>query len=194
MSAPVRALLYGRCSTTEQDYARQFDELRADRTRLGWADGGELGSYVSGAANDADLNLLRAGASRREFDVVMVWELSRLSRRGPGAVLALLAQLEAWGVRVWSHTETWLNVEGPAREILVAIFAWVARWERDVISARTKSGMARRKALGVHVGRPKGARDRKPRKVRAKRGTLRSLEEKAGLEKGPLIEGVNHPP
>lgn len=102
-------------------------------------------------------------ASRREFDLLMVWELSRLSRKGPGAVLSLLQRLESCGVRVWSLQESWLNVDGPQRELLIAIFAWVANWERKMISERTKSQMARLKALGVHVGRPKGTKDRKPR-------------------------------
>jgi len=62
-----------------------------------------------GGANDSDLNRIKELASRRKFDVLMVWELSRLSRKGPGAILGLLQQLDAWGIRVWSRQETWLN-------------------------------------------------------------------------------------
>jgi putative DNA-invertase from lambdoid prophage Rac len=159
-----RALVYGRVSTSEQDFSRQEVELREYADRQGWEVVDFLGSYVSGGANDSDLNRIKELASRGKFDVLMVWELSRLSRKGPGAILGLLQQLDAWGVRVWSHQETWLDVDGPARELLIAIFGWVARWERDMISARTKSALAQRRALGLTLGRPIGSKDRRPRR------------------------------
>ncbi|HZY71286.1 MAG TPA: recombinase family protein [Thermoplasmata archaeon] len=173
--AAVRALIYARCSTAQQDYSRQLAELERDAERMGWTVCDRVGSYVSGGANDWDLWRLTRGASRHEFDVLMVWELSRLSRRGPGPILTLVTQFERWGVRVWSHTETWLNADGPARDLLVAIFAWVAKWEREMISRRTKSGMASRRALGVHLGRPKGSKDKRPRKRPAHRDGFGAL-------------------
>jgi DNA invertase Pin-like site-specific DNA recombinase len=163
MRAVTRALVYSRVSTPEQDYSRQESELLDVAARSGWQAAVLPGSHTSGLANDSDLNRIMEMASRREFDLLMVWELSRLSRKGPGAVLSLLQRLESCGVRVWSLQESWLNVDGPQRELLIAIFAWVANWERKMISERTKSQMARLKALGVHVGRPKGTKDRKPR-------------------------------
>ena len=175
----TRALIYARCSTTEQDYSRQIEELRRIAASKGWTITGEFGSYVSGGANDSDLNEIRSLASRRKIDALMVWELSRLSRKGPLAILGLLAQLEKEGVMVYSYSETWLNVEGPARELLIAIFGWVTKWERDMISARTRSAMASRKALGLHMGRPKGSKDRRQRARRTKRGTPRVLEERS---------------
>lgn len=188
----TRAVIYARCSTSEQDFTRQLEELRAWARNAGWDLISEIGSYASGSSNDSDLNEIRSRASRRGFDVLLVWELSRLSRKGPAAILALLTQLEAWGVRVYSHVESWMNVDGPQRDLLISIFAWVARWEREMISRRTRSAMASRKALGVHVGRPKGAKDKRPRKfaVRKKRGTLQSLEERSGAHKGPLLGGA----
>jgi DNA invertase Pin-like site-specific DNA recombinase len=160
----LRALIYGRVSTTEQDFSRQESELREYATRQGWTVVEFIGSYQSGGNNDSDLNRIKELASRGKFDVLMVWELSRLSRRGPGAILGLLQQFEAWGIWVWSRQETWLNVDGPARELLIAIFGWVARWEREMISARTKSALAQRRALGVRLGRPRGSKDRRPRR------------------------------
>lgn len=159
----LRALIYGRVSTTEQDFSRQEAELREYASKQGWEVVEFIGSFHSGGANDSDLNRIKELASRGRFEVLMVWELSRLSRRGPGAILSLVQQFEAWGIRVWSHQETWLNVDGPARELLIAIFGWVAKWEREMISARTKSALAQRRALGVKLGRPKGSKDKRPR-------------------------------
>ena len=174
------ALLFLRCSTSEQDYTRQREDLERDAARLGWEVVGTIGAYISGTSNENELNELRARAARHEFDVCMVWELSRLSRRGPAAVFELLTQLERLGTRVWSHSETWLDQDGPARELLISVFSWWGAMERAAISARTKSGMASRKALGIHVGRPQGAKDRRPRKRRATRGPFSRLEFASG--------------
>ena len=180
-SKRVRAAIYARCSTDEQDYTRQLTELRGAASRFGWEVVAELGSHTSGGSNESDLSRLQASARRGEYDRLMVWELSRLTRRGIGPLLSQIQQFEAQGVRVYSIREPWAGDDGPARELLVAILAWAARWEREMISARTKSAMASRKALGIHVGRPKGSRDRVPRKRAAKRGGSVVLGEPAPL-------------
>ena len=177
----LRAVIYARCSTSEQDYTRQLTELQGAADRLGWRVVATLGSTVSGGSNESDLSRLQAAARRGEYDRLMVWELSRLSRRGIGPLLHLIQQFDAQGVRVYSIREPWVGDDGPARELLVAILAWAARWEREMISARTKSALASRKALGIHVGRPKGSRDRVPRVRRAKRGGSFAIEEPAPL-------------
>lgn len=170
VSSATRALIYARCSTSEQDYTRQLEELRRDAASLGWVVTGEIGSLVSGSGNDSDLSRIQALAHRHQFDRLMVWELSRLSRRGPGPILHLLEEFSRDGVRVWSHSDAWLQTEGPTWDLLVSILSWVAKFEREMISARTRSAMAQRRALGIHVGRPKGSRDKHPRKTRTKKG------------------------
>ncbi len=181
LTKPIRAVIYARCSTSEQDYSRQLSELRADAARFGWQVVAELGSTVSGGSNESDLSRLQAAARRGEYHRLMVWELSRLTRRGIGPLLSILQQFESQGVRVYSRQEAWASDDGPARELMVAILAWAARWEREMISARTRSALASRKALGIHVGRPKGSRDRVPRVRRAKRGGSSAIEEPAPL-------------
>ncbi len=177
----IRAVIYARCSTSEQDYTRQLTELRAAADRLGWQVVATLGSTVSGGSNESDLSRLQAVARRGEYDRLMVWELSSLSRRGIGPLLHLIQQFDAQGVRVYSIREPWVGDDGPARELRVAILAWAARWEREMISARTRSALASRKALGIHVGRPNGSRDRVPRFRRPKMGGSLAIEEPAPL-------------
>lgn len=179
----TRALIYARCSTSEQDYTRQLEELRAAASRNGWEIVAEIGSFVSGRENASDLNEITSRAHRGEFDRLMVWELSRLTRRGIGPLLHVLSYLEGENVQVWSASEQWVSQEGPQRELLLAILGWVTKWERDMISARTKSALASRKALGIHVGRPKGSKDKKPR---AKRGHGPRGYYRKGSPLGPL--------
>ena len=166
LSSRIRAVIYARCSTSEQDYTRQLEELRRDAAAMGWEVVQEIGSLTSGSSNDSDLSRIQAFAHGHRFDRLMVWELSRLSRRGPGPILSLLEQLNREGVRVWSHSDPWLQTEGPTWDLLVAILGWVAKFEREMISTRTKSALASRRALGVRLGRPPGSKDKKPRKRR----------------------------
>jgi len=86
----LRALIYGRVSTNEQDFSRQEVELREYAARQGWVVVEFIGSHQSGGSNDSNLNRIKELASRGKFDVLMVWELSRLSRKGPGAILTPL--------------------------------------------------------------------------------------------------------
>jgi putative DNA-invertase from lambdoid prophage Rac len=46
-------------------------------------------------------------------------------------------------------------------DLLLVITGWVAQMESKRRSERTKAGMARARAAGKHVGRPKGSSDKK---------------------------------
>ncbi len=150
----MNAALYVRVSTKEQTAENQERELRQ------WAEG--LGSRVvrvyrdgaSGAKKDrAGLLAALEGAHRREYDVFLIWALDRLSREGIGAMVRYIDQLRAVGVRVMSQQEPWLDTGGPVGELLIAIFAWVAKQERQRIGERVKAGLDRARAQGVQLGR-----------------------------------------
>ncbi len=54
-----------------------------------------------------------------------------------------------------SRQEPWLDTAAPAAELLLAVFAWVAKQERDRIAERVRAGQARAREAGVHLGRPR---------------------------------------
>ena len=97
----------------------------------------------------------------------MVWALDRVSREGSAAILNLVNILKRYGVQVLSYQESWTEAPGEIGEILYAIDGWVAKMESERLSERTKAGVARVKAQGKRLGRPKGAKDKKKRKRRA---------------------------
>ena len=112
-------------------------------------------------------------ARRGLFQVLLVWSIDRISRKGPYHTILVLNKFRRYGVRVISHQERWLEkARGRVRNELIQLFAWAAESESGSISARTKAGMARAKAEGKHVGRPRGSRDKRPRKRRSKRTDL----------------------
>lgn len=166
----MKAAIWARVSTGEQTPDNQLAELRARAA----ADGGMVvREYVLVASayqgeHQGQLRDMHNCAERREFDALYVWALDRLSREGIAATLAALKPLTARGVRVVSLKESWLEAMAqPAlRDLLVAIFGWVAEQESARRSERVKAGQARARAQGKHMGRPKGSKDRRKRKDR----------------------------
>ncbi len=99
-----------------------------------------------------------------KFQYVLCWALDRLSREGVSATLEIINRLGSSGVKVVSLQESWTEVDGPLRELLLSIVAWVARMESERRSERTKAGLARAVNQGRTLGRPKGAKDSRKRK------------------------------
>jgi DNA invertase Pin-like site-specific DNA recombinase len=53
---------------------------------------------------------------------------------------------------------------GQFKSVIIAIFAEINKVQADLISEKTKLGLARKREQGVILGRPKGAKDKKKRK------------------------------
>ena len=115
------------------------------------------------------------------LDVVLIWALDRLSREGISNLTGYLEQLKEAGVRVMSHEEPWLDTGGPCSDLLVAIFGWIAKQERERISARVKAGQKRAKESGKKIGRPKKRNDFEIRELRAEGMTIRQIAQLVGL-------------
>ncbi len=86
-----------------------------------------------------------------------VFEISRLGRSFLDT-LNMVRTLEISGVRVWSLSpaESWSRIDDKKlRDLMLSIFSWVADRERENLIERTKLGIARAKAEGIALGRPK---------------------------------------
>ena len=86
---PETVGIYARVSTTDQDASRQLDELRtwvADQYPEAETEG--YVEIVSGSATDRaeEYHRLREAIAERGLDLVVVDEISRLSRLGGGEV------------------------------------------------------------------------------------------------------------
>lgn len=154
MKPPARAAFYLRVSTRDQTLENQERELRRWAENLGFHVVRVYADTASGARSDrAALAAVLAGAHRREFDVLLIWSLDRLSREGIGPMAGYLGQLRAAEIRMMSHQEPWLDTGGPVGDLLAAVFAWVAQQERQRIGERVRAGQARARAQGAHIGR-----------------------------------------
>ena len=83
-SKPKRVAIYARVSTSSQTVENQFQELREVAQRNGWQIVAELSdSGISGAKGRDQrpaFDQLLKRATRREFDLIMVWAIDRLGR------------------------------------------------------------------------------------------------------------------
>jgi DNA invertase Pin-like site-specific DNA recombinase len=172
----TRVAIYSRVSTKDkgQDVQNQLRQLRNFCARQGYEIVREYVDHASGKLSDRDaFQELFAGASRREFDVVLFWALDRFSREGVFKTLQHLERLTSYGIGYRSFTEQFLDSCGMFRDTVVSILASIAKQERVRLSERTVAGLERARAHGRIGGRPRVVCDR--RKVLVLREAGKSL-------------------
>jgi DNA invertase Pin-like site-specific DNA recombinase len=154
----VRCALYVRVSTKDrgQDTDNQLFQLREYCARQSWDIAEEYIDHESGKTGDRGaFKRLFADASRRKFDVVLVWALDRFTREGVLETFTYVEKLREFRVAFESYTEAHFRTTGPAGELMLAVAAWIAKQERLRISERTKAGIDRARREGKHCGRPR---------------------------------------
>lgn len=139
-----------------QDTENQLLELREYCRRQRWEIASEYTDRMTGKTGERDaFKRLFTDASRRQFDVVLVWALDRFTREGVLETFEYVQRLKGFGVQFESYSEAHFRTTGPAGELMLAIAAWIAKQERLRISERTKAGLARARKQGKRGGRPR---------------------------------------
>jgi DNA invertase Pin-like site-specific DNA recombinase len=157
----MRVAIYARVSTDDkgQTPENQLRELRAWCASSGHTITGEFVEYESGRKGTEKRKQFAAlfdDAAKKKFDCVLFWALDRFSREGMTKTIAHLQRLNSHGVAFHSYTEPHLATDNElVRNILLALLSSLAKVEAQKISDRTRAGMARAKAKGIRVGRPK---------------------------------------
>jgi DNA invertase Pin-like site-specific DNA recombinase len=174
-----RAAIYERVSTSSQTVDNQLTELRAVAARSGWYVTIELtDSGVSGAKRrdhrPAFDDLLRR-ATRREFDVIMVWSVDRLGRSIQHLV-AFINEIQALGIDLYVHQQA-LNTATPAGRMVFSIFSVLGEYERELIRERIIAGQRRARSQGIKIGRPTKMNDAVRTSVKLLRDKGMSIRE-----------------
>jgi DNA invertase Pin-like site-specific DNA recombinase len=149
------AAVYARVSTTDQEPENQLAELRRYAEARGWELTKEyVDRGVSGAKDRRPaLDQLLADAKRRKFDVLVCWRLDRLGR-SLKHLIALLDELQSLGVAFVSLAEG-IDATTPAGKLQMHILGAIAEFERGRIVERVNAGIARARAQGKKLGRPR---------------------------------------
>jgi len=149
----LRAGLYARVSTNDQQtIPLQIRALREYAVRRGWTIALQMKEVGSGASERQLREKLLEAARRREIDVVLVWRLDRWGR-SVADLLATLQELQHLGVGFVSLTEA-LDLTTPAGRAMAALLAVFAEFEREILRARVRAGLAQARQNGKKLGRP----------------------------------------
>lgn len=179
----MRVVLYVRVSTDKQEADNQTLQLRDYCVKMGYDIKQEYVDIISGKETSRPaFDRMFRDARERRFDMIIFWDLSRFSRSGTLYTLQKLKELDNLGVGWHSFQDAYLSSLGDFKDVVLSILATLAKIEREKISERTKAGLARAKARGSKLGRPKGARDKNPRKSDGYHGLKKGVASKAWQE------------
>lgn len=174
----VRAAIYARVSTTDQNCDLQLSEIRAYAGRHGWQVGGEyVDTGWSGTkASRPEFDRLMADAAARRVNVVLCWKLDRFGRSLLNCKAAL-QQLQLHGVRfIVTSQNIDTDESNPAARLFQNMLMAFAEFEHELIRERSQAGLKRyrqdfgagrvgkevrsRSGKNLPVGRPKRVFDR----------------------------------
>lgn len=153
----MRAALYHRVSTTDQNPSLARRELRTAARTRGYRVAMEVEETGNGASNDRPgLRRIMDAARRGRIGAVLVWKLDRFGRSALDVHHNIRALADA-GVRFEAVTQG-LRVDplrsDPMAQLLLTVLAGVAELERELIRERTLLGIARARRAGRRLGRP----------------------------------------
>lgn len=147
---------YVRVSTDKQDADNQRYSI------LQWADERKVTidewtvEIVTGMANHKNRQFGEMLASCKSGDSIVATELSRLGRSFLD-VMTILKECVDRKIKIFTIKEKYELADDVHSAVVSFAFTLSSQIEREMISSRTKQALARKKALGIQLGRPKGS-------------------------------------
>jgi DNA invertase Pin-like site-specific DNA recombinase len=166
---------YIRVSSDKQTVENQRFEIRNFAEREGILIDGWIEETISGTKN---YDKRKLGALLEKVvpdDLIICAELSRLGR-SLFMIMDILNICMNKNCRVWTVKDNYRLGEDIHSKVLAFAFGLSAEIERNLISQRTKEALARKRAEGVVLGRPKGRKSSKV-KLSGKEAFIVSLLE-----------------
>ena len=147
---------------------------------------------ISGTKNYTKRQLGNLLKKVHKDDIIICSELSRLGRN-LFMIMEILNICMTKECRVWTIKDNYRLGDDIQSKVLAFAFGLSAEIERNLISQRTKEALARKKAEGVRLGRPKGkASSKEAYKLYKKEQLIVSLrEERVSFKKIGDILHVN---
>jgi DNA invertase Pin-like site-specific DNA recombinase len=200
----MRATIYTRVSTADQNSDLQSREIEDYATRQSWQVTDRYQDIASGAkASRPGLNRLMTDARARKFDTVLVWKLDRFGRSMVDC-LNNIRILEDHGIRFIAVTQGLdTDQRNPASRFLLHVLGAAAEFERSLIRERTQAGRLRyqqdynagrvgktvysRSGKNLPVGRPKRIFSReRVVEMRQRGASIRQIAKHLGLGVGTV--------
>ncbi len=130
--------------------------------------------------------VLSKAVTRREVDLIMSWSVDRLGRSLQHLV-TFLGEIHAKGVDLYLHQQG-VDTSTPAGKALFQMCGVFAEFERSMIQERVKAGLARARAQGKKLGRPRvsAAIERRVQLQRAKGIGIKAIARKLKVGTGTV--------
>ncbi len=187
-------MIYGyiRVSSDKQTVENQRFEINNFCERENMNIDGWIEETISGTKSYNKRELGRLLNKVQKDDLIICAELSRLGRN-LFMIMEILNICMTKECRVWTIKDNYRLGEDIQSKVLAFAFGLSAEIERNLISQRTKEALARKKAEGVVLGRPKGKRTtpEKHKLFKKKALIIGLLEEKISKRQIAKICKVN---
>ena len=190
-----RVALYARVSTDEQTAKNQIRELRAVAERHGWDIAEEYIDHGLSGSKGRDqrpaFDKMLKAAVRKEFDVLAAWSVDRLGRSLQNLV-SFLDEIHSKRIDLYLHQQG-IDTTTPADKALFQMCGVFAEFERAMIQERVKAGLARARAQGKVLGRPRVSAkvEMQVRNLRAKGRGIHWIAREAGVGVGTVQRIIN---
>lgn len=150
-------MIYGyvRVSSDKQTVENQRFEINRFAKEQGFSIDGWIEETISGTKNYNKRKLGNLLKKVTKNDLIICAELSRLGRN-LFMIMEILHICMNKECRVWTIKDNYRLGDDIQSKVLAFAFGLSAEIERNLISQRTKEALARKRAEGVILGRPKG--------------------------------------
>jgi DNA invertase Pin-like site-specific DNA recombinase len=158
-----KAAIYARVSTYEQTVEPQIESCKRWCENNGFdydvfAEEGISGATTSRTQLDRMMQRIRMG----EYKALVIWKLDRLGR-STIHLLQLLEEFRNKNVQIAITTGN-IDTSKPEGRLFFTMVAGFAELEREYIKQRVQLSMDTKKRNGIALGRPKGCKDKRPRR------------------------------
>lgn len=145
---------------------------------------------ISGTKELRERKLGRLLKNIKKGDVLICSELSRLGRNLL-MIMGILNECMNRDIQVWTIKDNYRLGNDISSKVLAFAFGLSAEIERNLISQRTKEALARKRAEGVILGRPRGSRSAKTKLTGQERKIQELREQKVSYSAIGRILKVN---
>ena len=181
---------YLRVSTNKQHLENQQQEIKKFAAHRGLDIDKWYHDVVSGKVHSNDRKLGDLLESLQEGDCLIVTEVSRLSRTLID-IMNIINTCIQRKIVLHSTKEGYTFENNLNSKILGFAFGLVAEIERNLISQRTREALARKKAEGTILGRPKGKKTMQVRLSGKENVIKKMINEKCSMNEIAEKFGVN---
>ena len=156
-----KAVIYTRVSTNDQSVSNQLKVLREIADKKGLNIVKEISDEgISGAKGRDEregFDELIKGAIRKEFDIILVWDVSRLGRSLKDLV-SFLEDVQSAKCDLYIH-QSGIDTSTASGKMMFGMLSVFSEFERSMIRERVIAGQQRAKAEGKHIGRKTNVTD-----------------------------------